>query len=219
MEVFESSLSPDGRQIAANADAGDRGGIFLFPTEAGGKPEQLTFDRADSGVVGWCANGAASLCIWRASGPATSPQCALYALGPKTRQTSRLPGSEGLHEGSMSPDGLRVAALTETDKALVLYDLQSHRQTELARGAALYYPRWAHDGKAVFFQDIFEGSDTQIYRVPIDNHRVGRVTNFAQPFAADVTGYRLTGVTPDDQVLATLIRINSDLYALDGDFP
>jgi len=78
---------------------------------------------------------------------------------------------------------------------------------------------WAHDGKAVFFQDILEGSDTPIYRVQIDNHRVERVTNFAQPFAADVVGYRLTGVTPDDAVLATIIRSNSDLYALDVDFP
>jgi hypothetical protein len=34
-----------------------------------------------------------------------------------------------------------------------------------------------------------------------------------------VVGYRLTGLTPDDSPLATLIRSNSDLYALDVDFP
>ena len=130
-----------------------------------------------------------------------------------------LPGAEGLHHGSMSPDGLRVAAISDDGKSVMMYDIQTHRQVELTRGAAMYSPLWAHDGREVFFQDIFQGSDQPIYRVRIADHGVERVTNFAQPFAADVTGYRLTGVTPDDHVLATLIRSNSDLYALDVDFP
>ena len=119
----------------------------------------------------------------------------------------------------MSPNGKYVAALNEDDTSVVLYDLHAHQQSELARGVALYYVCWAHDGRAVFFQDILEGSDTPIYRVQIDNHRVEHVTNVAQAFAADVVGYRLTGIAPDDAVLATIIRSNSDLYALDVDFP
>jgi Tol biopolymer transport system component len=218
MQVFGSYLSPDDRQIATNGIVGDRKGIFLFPTEAGGKPEQLTSEKTPSGILGWSADGA-SLFVWRESESGTPPELAFYVLDLKTRQASRLPGSEGLHDGLVSPNGKYVAALNEDDTSVVLYDLHAHQQSELARGVALYYVCWAHDGRAVFFQDILEGSDTPIYRVQIDNHRVEHVTNFAQPFAADVVGYRLTGVTPDDAILATIIRSNSDLYALDVDFP
>jgi len=218
MQVIGSYLSPDDRQIATNGIVGDRKGIFLFPTEAGGKPEQLTSEKAPSGILGWSADGA-SLFIWRESESGTPPEPAFYVLDLKTRQASRLPDSEGLHDGLVSPNGKYVAALNEDDKSVVLYDLHTHQQSELARGVGLFYVWWAHDGKAVFFQDIFEGSDTPIYRMEINNHRVERVTNFAQPFADDVTGYLLTGVTPDNQVLATLIRSNSDLYALDVEFP
>src|SRR5262249_36514912 len=107
----------------------------------------------------------------------------------------------------------------EGNKSVVLYDLQTHRQTVLARGVALYYPCWANDGKTVFFQDILEGSDAPIYRVRIDDQRVEQVTQLAQPLPADVTGYRLTGLTRDDAPLTSLIRSNSDLYALDVDLP
>ena len=77
----------------------------------------------------------------------------------------------------------------------------------------------SHDGKSVYFQDIFQAPDQPIYRVSIDDDRMERVTNFAQPFGEDVTGRRLTGVTPDNQVPATLVRSNSDRYALDVEFP
>jgi hypothetical protein len=154
----------------------------LFPTEAGGKPEQLTSEKTPSGILGWSADGA-SLFIWRESESGTPPEPAFYVLDLKTRQASRLPDSEGLHDGLVSPNGKYVAALNEDDKSVVLYDLHTHQPSELARGVGLFYVWWAHDGKAVFFQDILEGSDTPIYRVEIDNHRMERVTNFAQPFA------------------------------------
>jgi Tol biopolymer transport system component len=130
-----------------------------------------------------------------------------------------LPGSEGLHHGSLSPDGRQIVAISVANKSIVLYELQTHLQTDLAKGTAVVNPCWSHDGREVFFQDFLQGSDQPIYRVRIDNHRVERVTNFAQPFAADVTTFLLTGITPDNQVLAILIRSNSDLYALDVDFP
>ncbi len=48
-------------------------------------------------------------------------------------------------------------------------DLQTRRQTELAKGAAVVDPYWSHDSREVFFQDVREGSNEPIYRVRIDN--------------------------------------------------
>jgi DNA-binding winged helix-turn-helix (wHTH) protein/Tol biopolymer transport system component len=211
-------LSPDGRKIAFGAWTGAPagGGLYLLPVEADGKPEQLLTVK-DGGLVGWSADGA-SLFFWRIS-DSGAPELGLYVLDLKTRHASLLPGSLGLHHGSVSPDGRYVAALRPDGKTLVLFDLRTDQQTVLAHGAAIAQPYWSRDGRTVIFQDIFQGTDQPIYRVRIDDRKVERVTNFAQPFAADVTGYRLTGVAPDSQVLAVLIRSNSDLYALDVDFP
>ncbi|MGO9271406.1 MAG: winged helix-turn-helix domain-containing protein [Terriglobia bacterium] len=221
MHAAGARLSPDGRQIAVVAlrtrGPEEQSGIYLLPTEAGGKPEQVVTMKG-GGVVGWQPDGQ-SLVFWEKSETGPGSKLGLYVLDLKTRQVSLLPGSEGLHHGAVSPDGLRVAALTDANKSVVLFDLRTHRQIELAKGAALFYPCWSHDGREVFFQDILESSDQPIYRVRIADRRVLRVTNFAQPFPADVVGYRLTGVTPDDSPLASLIRSNADLYALDVDFP
>lgn len=166
--------------------------------------------------MGWAPDGQ-SLLFWQAPGPGA--RLGLYAINLKSREVTMLPGSEGLHHGSVSPDGLHIAALNETARLIVLYDLQSHQRTELAQGTAVVDPVWSHDSRVVFFQDIRAGLDQPIYRVRIDDRKVERVINLAQPPAADVTSYRLTGITPDDQVLASLNRSNSDLYALDVDFP
>ena len=211
-------LSPDGRRVAfAAVTTSAKSGLYLQPTEAGAKPE-LVLALTRGGVVGWEPDGQ-SLVYWGGSEAAKGQTLALYLVDLKTGKVSALPGSEGLHHGTLSPDGLRVAALTDTDKLVVVFDLRSHEKVELARGAALYYPCWSHDGRAVFFQDILEGSDQPIYRVRLADRKVVRVTNFAQPFPAEVVGYRLTGLTPDDSPLATLIRKNADLYALDVDLP
>ncbi len=211
----EPHFSPDGRLVAFGGwGPGKQSGIYLLPAEGGGQPEQVL--SGPLGVMGWSHDGQ-TLLFWKRE--ESNGRLALYAVSLKSRQVSLLPGSEGLHHGALSPDGLRVAALSEDNRWMVLYDLQTHQRTDLAKGAALGPPCWGHNGKVVFFQDIFQGVDQPIYRVRVDDRRTERITSFAQPFAADVTGYRLAGVTPDDHVLASLIRSNSDLYALDVDLP
>ena len=49
--------------------------------------------------------------------------------------------------------------------------------------------------------------------------RVEQITSARQTFGADVLGYRLTGLTPDGSPLASLLRRNSDMYALELDLP
>jgi DNA-binding winged helix-turn-helix (wHTH) protein/Tol biopolymer transport system component len=218
METADPHFSPDGRQIATSASIGTQSSLYLFSTEEGGKPERLGSLNSVGGVLGWSPDGA-SFVFWRRADSGPSSKLGLYLFDLKTREASLLPGSEDLHHGALSPDGLHAVALGDSNKSVVLYDLHTHRQSVLARGAVLYYPCWSHDGREVFYQDIFEGPNQPIYRLRLADRKVEQVTNFTQAFPADVAGYRLTGLTPDDSPLATLIRSNSDLYALDVDFP
>ena len=71
----------------------------------------------------------------------------------------------------------------------------------------------------VYFQDLEEGEDQPIYRINVRNLKLERVASRKQLLRADVTGYGLSGLTPDDSPLATLVRSNCDIYALDVDLP
>jgi len=45
------------------------------------------------------------------------------------------------------------------------------------------------------------------------------VTSSRQILRADVLSYTITGLTPDDAPLASLVHSNSDIFALELDLP
>jgi hypothetical protein len=50
----------------------------------------------------------------------------------------------------------------------------------------------------VYFQDLEEGEDQPIYRINVRNLKLERVASRKQLLRADITGYGLSGLTPDD---------------------
>src|ERR1019366_6336322 len=78
--------------------------------------------------------------LFSASNEARSNR-ALYTLDLNSKQVSRLPGSEGLYWGQISPDGKHVIALQDTTQRLMLYDVAAHNTRVLAELAD--YPRWS----------------------------------------------------------------------------
>jgi hypothetical protein len=101
----------------------------------------------------------------------------------------------------------------------MLFDLHLQRWTELARATWFHVPPyWSRDGRYVYAQDL-GGVDQPVFRVRISDHKSEVVTTLKQFARADVTAYSLAGLTPDGEPLASLHRSNSDIYALDVDFP
>jgi len=101
----------------------------------------------------------------------------------------------------------------------MLFDVQSARWTELARGTWFYVPPyWSRDGRYVYVQDL-AGVDQPIFRVRISDHKTEVLTTRKQFTRADAAAYSLTGLTPDGSPLASLQRSPGDIYALDVDFP
>jgi serine/threonine protein kinase len=212
--------SPDGQQIAfCGVLDGRPPGIFLVPRN-GGTPQSIIAEDWNHALrPDWSARG--DFLLFTRLSPATSGQVervGIYQVDLTTRQQALFRGAEGLRDPARSPDGRFVAALGAHFTRLMLFDSRSERWVEVARGAGLFGLAWSGDSKYVYSQSLYE-SNQPIFRVGVGNHSVERIATLKQLLRSDITTYKFLGIAPDGSPLATLTRKNSDIHALDVDFP
>jgi len=101
----------------------------------------------------------------------------------------------------------------------MLFDFAAQKWSELADGLPYGWGiRWSSDSKYVYYQHM-NSEEQPIFRVRISDHKVEQVTSAHQLFRADVLSYAMTGLTPDNSPLASLVHTNSDVHALELDLP
>ena len=88
----------------------------------------------------------------------------------------------------------------------------------MAKGSGLFGLAWSADSKYIYSQSRYQ-SDQPIFRVRVGDHSVERIATLNQLRRSDITTYKFLGLAPDGSPLATLTRKNSDIHALDVDFP
>jgi Tol biopolymer transport system component len=131
-----------------------------------------------------------------------------------------IPGSEDFECPQWSPDGRYAVASDKKDQKLMMFDFARQRWSELADGLPYGWGiRWSADSQYVYYQHIFEGDEQPIFRVRVSDRKVEQITSSRQILRADVLSYSMTGLTPDNSPLASLLQTNSDLYALELDLP
>jgi len=209
--------SPDGTRIAfSGAWAGEPVKVYVIDVSrsGGGVPEAIIAAPGKDGEPGWSPDGN-SLVFSRGMFQAS----AVYVMDWKTRKIELLPGSEGLSRAAWSPDPRYIAATRAEGTRIMLFDFRTRRWTPLATGVGLGPPFWSRDGRYVYYQDAYAGADQPVFRVRIGNRRIERIASSRQLLQSNVTGYVLAGLAPGDAPVASVIRSNSDLYALDLDLP
>ncbi len=209
--------SPDGTRIAfAGSWAGELVKVYVIDAArpGGGIPETVSAATFTDNEPSWSPDG--NSLLFSRGLPRDS---ALYVMDWKTRKTEILPGSEGFTRADWSPDPRYIAATHTSGSQIRLFDFRTGQWTLLATGVALGPPFWSHDGKYLYYQDAYGGVEQPVYRVRIANRRIERIVSSRQLLQSNVTGYVLAGLTPGDEPVASVIRSNSDLYALDLDLP
>ena len=141
----------------------------------------------------------------------------LYIVDRKTRQTRRLPAPDGFARAVWSPDSRHVVATNGT--RFLLYDFATRKWEELTSGVGLGLPFWSRDGKFVYYQELFGEPDQPIYRVHIGTHKRERLMSLKQIPQSNVNRYGLAGLAANDVPVASVVRTNSDIYALELELP
>ena len=211
LDVLHSAWSPDSKRIVFAAS----GELYVIPRD-GGNPERLVTGSQPS----WSPDGKSILMVrWSVhQGGAWMPT--IYEVDPTTRETAIVPGGDDFEGPQWSPDGRYVAASDRKDQKLMLFDPIRKQWSELADGVPYGWGiRWSADSKYVYYQHAYSGEEQPIFRVRVSDHKVEQVTSSRQILRADVLSYTMTGLTPDDAPLASLVHSNSDIFALELDLP
>ncbi len=134
---------------------------------------------------------------------------ALWVIDLSTRETKKLPGSDGLLAPRWSPDGKYVAAV-DTQAHLWLYGINDQSRMVLATVGPAFL-QWSGDSKYVYFENA---GISAWHRVGIQDRRIEQVASLAglhMPFAS--MGW--VGMTPEGAVIASRDVSTRNIYAID----
>ncbi len=202
--------SPDGKTILffQFAQGADRPARIYEVSPDGGSPRLLLpDDHKQQFDPNWSPDG--SKVIF--SGQSNDPSSAIRIVDVSTRQLSTLTASDGLYSPRWSPDGRHVSAFSSDSKTLLLFDFETNKWTELAKGS-LSWLNWSHDGKYVYVLDYRQ--QNAVIRVRVSDGKI--------EYVADVKDFPATGryggalaLTPDDQPVLLRDTGTQDVYSVD----
>jgi len=207
--------SPDGKTIVFfkfSEGTGRPAKIYEVSSDGGSPRELMPGDPQNQQDPNWSPDGSKIIFAGDANGAATSVTTAsIRVLDLSTKKVSNLPGSEGLFSPRWSSDGRYVAAMTGDSNVVRLFDFQTQKWTEIAKGS-FGWLNWTKDGQYLYILD-FAGKGA-IVRIRISNHKLETV--------ADLKDFVLTGryggslsLSPDDSPLLLRDAGTQDVYSLD----
>jgi Tol biopolymer transport system component len=202
--------SPDGKSIIffEFARSAQKPARMYEVSSGGGSPrELLPEDRSQQLDPNWSPDG--SKIIF--AGESNNPSSSIRILDLSTHQISTLPASDGLYSPRWSPDGRHISAFSADSKTLLIFDLQTHKWTDLASGS-LSWLNWSHDSQYVYVLD-FRGKDA-VVRIRISDHKVEQVVDLKDFVTVGRYGGWLA-LTPDDSPLLLHDTGSQDVYSVD----
>jgi DNA-binding winged helix-turn-helix (wHTH) protein/Tol biopolymer transport system component len=220
MAAYHSSWSADGKTIVFGASLpGEASHLYSVPY-AGGTLQMLAPSDASDTEPSCSPDGRFILFLRRPNSGSQSQQYSIYQLDLNTKATGVITGSLNFESPHISPDGKYAAAVDTINHKLMLLDLAQQKWSELSDGTPYGWGmRWSSDSRYVYYQHPEEGEGQPLFRVRISDRMVEQITSTRQILRSDVLSYTMTGLTPKNEPLATLIHRNSDIYALDLYFP
>jgi eukaryotic-like serine/threonine-protein kinase len=206
--------SPDGQKILFfefPGGQGHPGKMYEIPAAGGSPRELLPDDKQNEQDPTWSpdgkqiAYGGDANDANRASGPA------IRILNVQTGEVSTVPGSEKMFSPRWSPDGRYLAAMTSDSSRVVLFDFQTRKWREIAKGT-LSWLNWSRDSQYIYMKNLT--GDGSVDRIRAMDGKVEKIADLNN-FVATGLGGGSVSVAPDGSALLLRDRGTQDVYALD----
>ena len=212
MRAFLPRWSPDGKQIAFMGTAGgDHWTTYVIPAP-GGVARQMIPGNDETADATWTPDNKSIV-----FGPWKGGELrGIKVLDLNTNQVSPLPGATEMWSPRTSPDGRYIAALSEQDSKMMLFDTRTQRWEQLSADYS-GYPSWSRDGKFLYFQDWNHGSGypSRVVRIRISDRRLETVLDLKSLDRLSIgTFMSWSGLAPDDSVLLSRNNSTQEIYAV-----
>jgi len=214
---------------AADPQWSPKGEQILFMGSRPGQAEQIYLMSADGGALrpvapkdweaksaDWLPDGYRLIVSMR--NPRTHPEYGLFFLEPTTGTFKELPDALDFGLPRSSPNGKFVAAIDETGRRLMRYDVRTEKWSEAATGGLLSAPYWAGDSTGIYFQDGLNAEEA-VFRSDLGSGRVEKVAGFGEILKGSASHCVFSGMDRDGGLYVILERGQTDIYAVDLDLP
>ena len=210
--------SPDGEQIAFSASRPDRPWSIFLISSAGGPAEQITNGSLSDLDPTWSPDGS-TIAYGQTRRDGSKQTVSIQLLNLRSRETTALPGSDGICCPRWSPDGRFLLASHATYEDLLLYEFATKKWAVVAKGlGSIGYMEWTDGGKNIIF-DTLMVPEPAFYRLRTSDLRLdtvvklGDIRRYFGPFGP------WTGAAPDGSPLLVRDISNEEIYSLDLDLP
>jgi DNA-binding winged helix-turn-helix (wHTH) protein/WD40 repeat protein len=212
MRAFLPRWSPDGKQIAFIGTVnGDHWTTYVIPAQ-GGIARQMIPGNDEIADATWTSdNKSIVFGPWKGGGSR-----GIKVLDLDTNQVSPLPGAREMWSPRTSPDGRYIAALSEQDSKMMLFDMRTQKWEQLSADYS-GYPSWSRDGQFLYFQDWNHGSGypSQVVRTRISDRGLETVLDLKSLDRLSIgTFMSWSGLAPDDSVLLSRNNSTQEIYAV-----
>ena len=205
--------SPDGKSILFYEIPPNRPSRILEVSPEGGSPRELIpEDKQGQWDPNWSPEG--NRIVFARDPTETERGIQIFDLA--AHRVSTVPGSQGFYSPRWSPTGQYLVALSADETTLFLFNFQTQKWTELAKGF-FTWPNFSKDGQYLYILTVRGAS--AVLKIRLADGRTERV--------ADLKDFVYTGrfvdgwlsLAPDDSPLLFRDAGASELYSLDWEEP
>jgi eukaryotic-like serine/threonine-protein kinase len=202
--------SPDGKKIIFfefALGAGKPARMYGVSSESGTPQQLLPNDLHHQLDPNWSPDG--GMIVY--GGQSADAASAIRILDLASRKVSELPDSKGLFSPRWSPSGRYIAAFSADSTKLLLFDFQTQKWSELAKGP-MGWLNWSKDGRAVYVLQ-YKGKGA-VLKIRLSHHQAEQLVDLSDFVTVGRYGGWL-GLAPDDSPLLLRDAGTQDVYALD----
>jgi Tol biopolymer transport system component/DNA-binding winged helix-turn-helix (wHTH) protein len=212
MRAFLPRWSPDGKQIGFVGTAtGDHWTTYVIPAQ-GGVARQMIPGNDQTADATWMPdNKSIVFGPWKGG-----DSRGIKVLDSNTNQVSALLEATEMWSPRVSPDGRYIAALSQQDSKMMLFNTKTQKWEELSANYS-GYPSWSRDGKFLYFQDWdhASGYPSRVVRIRIGDRKLETVVDLKSLDRLSIgTFMSWSGLAPDDSVLLSRNNSTQEIYAV-----